>query len=101
MQSYMSTKCRAWLLGAAVGIGSIGYINHRFIQNPQTDILLDLRKALMTPETNRKYIIEDEARVRPIPFFSRQTLNLVLIAISDRFIFDEESTGAKEEHRSK
>lgn len=83
----MSTKCRAWLVGAVVGGAATGYIHNRFIQKPQDDMLLSLRHALMSPELIDKHRMNDQVRTEAFPFFSRETLNLVLISISDRFIF--------------
>lgn len=88
----MSTKCRAWLLGATVGIVTTGCINHVFIAKPQSDMLLSLRHALMTPERIMDLKKQDLEQPRQVPFFSRHTLNQVLIAMSDKFIFDNESS---------
>ena len=85
----MSTRLRAWLVGAAAGTSAVWYINSRFIEQPQRDLLLSLRLALVKPEVREVYENSHSSSNPVFPFFSRETLNLVLIAISDKFIFDD------------
>ena len=88
----MSTNSRAWLLGALVGGSAIGLINQRFIDKYQKEMLFYLRKAI-APTGHVQSLIADEARSVPIQisFFSRETMNLALIYISDRFIMQSRS----------
>ena len=87
----MSTRFRAWLLGASVASVGVGLINHRFIDGPQRDMLLGLRQALLSHDVRQKLdYVSTDSRPR-FPLFSRQTLNLVLIAISDRFLFQHDN----------
>ena len=87
----MSTRFRAYLTGLVLGSGVVGYVNHRFIKTPQAEILFDLRRALMSEHVHEGLI--DDSPTKGIsqnsPLLSRQTLNLALIAISDRYIFQE------------
>lgn len=84
----MSTRARAWLLGASIGTVGIVATNQYFIRTYQKDMLLDLRKALVPP-AHFEELMKEEAQQRRevIPLFSRESLNLALIAMSDRFIF--------------
>lgn len=88
----MSTKSRAWLFGAAVGSAAIAVINHRFIEQNQKEMLFSLRKAIAPPGHIESLLMEAKTSSNSnIPFFSRETMNLVLIFISDRFIFKDSS----------
>jgi|LauGreDrversion4_2_1035121.scaffolds.fasta_scaffold155489_1 hypothetical protein len=84
----MSTKFRAWLLGASLGTTAIVAANHHFIQKAQHDMLFALRRALV-PEKHMEQLSREELEQRrePIPLLSRETLNLALISLSDRLIF--------------
>ena len=89
-EGQMSTKFRAWLVGAAVGSVAVSLVNQRIIEPQQKSMLLSLRQALLTPEVRAKHA--REASEQPeFPLLSRETLNLALIAISDRFIFQQTS----------
>jgi hypothetical protein len=83
----MSTKCRAWLLGALVGGSAVAVVNRKFIEEYQRDMLLSLRRALVPP-AHLASLLEEERNSANVtfPLFSRETLNLALISISDRFI---------------
>jgi len=84
----MSTRFRAWLLGASIGTAAIVAANDHFIRKNQDAMLLSLRKALV-PAGHLDDLTKEEAeQIRDtIPLFSRETLNLALISLSDRFIF--------------
>jgi hypothetical protein len=84
----MSTRIRAWLLGASIGSAAVIGANKYFIRSYQDDMLFDLRKALV-PQAHFDELVNEEAHHRRevIPLFSRESLNLALISMSDRFIF--------------
>jgi len=83
----MATNRAAWLLGTAVGTAGIVLINQRFIKKYQDEMLFSLRKAI-SPPGHIESVVEEERLSQPltISFFSRETLNLALISIGDRFI---------------
>ena len=85
----MSSRLRAWLVGGAAGTSAVWYIKSRYIEQPQRDLLLSLRLALVKPEVREVYENSHSPSNPAFPFFSRETLNLVLIAISDKFIFED------------
>lgn len=76
------------MVGAAIGAGAVAYVNYKIIKPNQSDILLSLRQALLSPEVRQKHAnMHASSQATPnFPFFSRQTLNLVLISLSDRFV---------------
>lgn len=77
-------------MGAATGTAAVAYVNQRFIEPQQKAMLLSLRQALLTPEVKAKHALEPVENPQ-FPLLSRETLNLALIAISDRFIFQQPS----------
>jgi hypothetical protein len=83
----MATNRTAWLLGTAVGAAGILLINQRFVKKYQDEMLFSLRKAISHPG-HIESMVQEERLSQPvtISFFSRETLNLALISISDRFI---------------
>lgn len=85
----MSTPLRAWLIGASCGSISVALVNDKLILSNQKDMLLSLRCALMSDEIRNKHKWSQFDQHERFPFFSRETLNLALVAISDRFIFDK------------
>jgi hypothetical protein len=82
----MSTRFRAYLTGLVLGSGAVAYIHRRYIENPQKDILYDLRSALMSSNVQERLMRNEFPRATS-RLISRETLNLALIAISDRLIF--------------
>jgi hypothetical protein len=93
----MSTKVRAWMVGAAAGTAVTAYVNYQIIKPNQSDMLLKLRQALLTPEIRRKHDEMDAVSQNPshFPLFSKKTLNLVLISISDKFLMTGSSSDRK------
>jgi hypothetical protein len=85
----MSTPLRAWLIGASCGSIFVALVNDRLILSNQKDMLLSLRCALMSYEVRNEHKRSQIDQHERFPFFSRETLNLALVAISDRFIFDK------------
>ena len=83
----MSTRFRAWLIGAVAGTSAVGMINYKFIELPQREILLNLRRALVQQEVRAMNQAMQPQVDRRVPLLSRESLNMALIAISDRFIF--------------
>ncbi len=88
----MSTRAGAWMVGAVVGGTAIAYVNYGIIKPNQSNMLLNLRQALLTPEVRQKHADMHAASLNAVnfPFFSRETLNLVLISLSDRFIHTQD-----------
>lgn len=85
----MSTPTRAWVLGASCSGAVVAFVNDRLITSQQRDMLLSLRRALLTEEVRRKHALLQFEEKLAFPLFSRETLNLAIVAISDRFIFSQ------------
>ena len=84
----MSTRFRAWLLGASVGTAAVLAVHDHFIRKNQDTMLNSLRRALVPARHLEDLVKEESAHIRDtIPLFSREALNLAIIALSDRFIF--------------
>jgi len=75
----MSTRVRAWIIGAGFGTAAVGLVNHFLIAKPQSEMLLELRRALVRRN------VPSEVETPRMGF--REFLNLGLITISDRLIF--------------
>ena len=71
-----------------MGTAALMVANDQLIRKNQDLMLLSLRKALVPPRHLSELNKEESEELREsIPLFSRQTLNLALISLSDRFIF--------------
>lgn len=82
----MANRWTAGLLGMSVGSGLVAVANQCLIAKPQKEILSNLRIALMNPDIYDKQVIESNMN-KKLPLFSRGTVNLVVIALSDRLVY--------------
>jgi len=76
------------MLGATCTTIWLAYVNHKLITSQQAEMLFSLRRALITEDVRQKLDGMRAIEKRKFPFFSRETLNLSVVSISDRFIFN-------------
>ena len=83
---FMSTRFRAWSMGLVTGTALVYLINDTFINSKQREILLEARRALLRNSTG----LASDPRVLKTSsegMSIAETLNLSLISLSDRYIF--------------
>ena len=83
----MSSRASAWIIGACTGSAAVYLIGNKFVSAPQNEMLLSLRRALLTADVRQSLLEQEKVLELSKPVTFREALNLALISVSDRLIF--------------